>query len=172
MTHAEDLAVLEARIGATDDPDRLVALAADVEQIGARLALELSKATDPARTLPLKPLMLSVPIIAGDALLRAAERYDDRGESRRAAVVLFRALHAAIDRDLIRTLSTALAFILDAHGLAPDASQLGALVTELELQRAAKVPLREARASFHAALDTMTNDLNWEALPDGEENLD
>jgi hypothetical protein len=172
VTYAEDLAVIEARIGATDDPDLLVALAADAEQIGARLARALSQATDPARALPLKPLMMHVPVVAGGALLRAAERYDDRGQSRRAAVVLFRALHAAIDRDLVRALATALAFVLDAHGLAPDASQLGALVTELELQRAAKVPLREARANFHAALDTMTRNLDWDVLPDGDENLD
>ncbi|MDX2093723.1 MAG: hypothetical protein SFX73_38145, partial [Kofleriaceae bacterium] len=72
-TPAEDLAVLEARIGATTDPDRLVALASDVEKIGARLALELSQAKDPAIAAPLKPLMMRVPSVAGRAMLAAAE---------------------------------------------------------------------------------------------------
>ncbi|MDX2088509.1 MAG: hypothetical protein SFX73_11705, partial [Kofleriaceae bacterium] len=65
-----------------------------------------------------------------------------------------------------------LAFILDAHGLAALATQLGDLVRELEEQRAAKQPLREVRATFHAALDAMTRDLRWDSLPDGVDEFD
>ena len=169
-----ELAALEVRIDQLAEPEVLVALASQIDTLGMQLAFEISRhAHDAAHVAPLKPVLIRVPEVHGRALVRAAEKFDDLGSPRRAAYVLFEALRKAFDPDVIGSVSAALAFILDAHEQGTAATQLRALVSTREEQRAAGVDRKEVRIQFASALELLRDrGVDWTALADDPPRFD
>ena len=169
-----ELAALEVRIDQLAEPEMLVALASQIDTLGMQLAFEISRhAHDAAHVAPLKPVLIRVPEVHGRALVRAAEKFDDLGSPRRAAYVLFEALRKAFDPDVIVAVSAALAFILEAHEQGTAATQLRALVTTREDQRAAGIDRKEVRLQFASALEQLRDrGVDWNALADDPPRFD
>lgn len=161
---AATLEALEARGQQLSDPGELLALATQIDELAARLAHELaSHAASPELAAPLKPVLLRVPTVRARVLLRAAERFDDRGSPRRAALVLIEGLRRAFGSDVLTSLAEALTFSLDAHGQTAAARLLGTLVTPPDGSAADR---REQRARYLATLDALTAAIDWSAFDD------
>ena len=171
---AAELAALEERIATVDEPDALVAIATQVDTLGMELAFEISRhAHDEAHVAPLKPVLMRVPMLYGRALVRAAEKFDDLGSPKRAVYVLFEALRKAFDPEVIASVTTALSFVLDAHGQGTAAQRLSDLVAVREEQRAAGMDRKEVRAQFSAALEQVRDRaVDWSALADDAPQFD
>jgi hypothetical protein len=171
---ALELASLESRIADLEDPEVLVAVASQIDKLGMQLAFEISRhAHDADHVAPLKPVLMRVPSIYGRALVRAAEKFDDRGSPKRAAYVLFEALRKAFDPALIASMMDALAFVLEAHEQGAAAVQLRALVIRREAQRAAGVDRKDVRTQFAAALEQLRDRaIDWTALTDEPPQFD
>ncbi len=171
---ALELASLESRIADLEDPEVLVAVASQIDKLGMQLAFEISRhAHDADHVAPLKPVLMRVPSIYGRALVRAAEKFDDRGSPKRAAYVLFEALRKAFDPAVIASMMDALAFVLEAHEQGGAAVQLRALVIRREAQRAAGVDRKDVRTQFAAALEQLRDrTIDWTALADDPPQFD
>ena len=156
------LADLEAQIDQHDDGGDLVILATTIEHFGRQLAQELQLAlSDPARAEPLKPILLRVPAVHVRALLRAAEKLDDAGNSRTAARVLAEALHSASDADRGEQGADALGFVLVAFEQRAASTTLETL---LALDPA--LPRRERRQRHLELVDELADAIDWTALDD------
>lgn len=156
------LADLEAQIDQHDDGGDLVILATTIEHFGRQLAQELQLAlSDPARAEPLKPILLRVPAVHVRALLRAAEKLDDAGNSRTAARVLVEALHRAFDADRVEQVADALGFVLVAFEQRAASTTLETL---LALDPA--LPRRERRQRHLELVDELADAIDWTALDD------
>lgn len=157
------LAALERRIAELDDPAELLALATQIDQLGMQLAYEIRRyGAQSELAAPLKPVLLRVPVVHARALLRTAERYDDRGSPRRAAYVLIEALRKSFAVDALAAAAHALAFLLDAHGQPTAAARVRTLMTA-----DGGGDRRAIRARFEAALDELRDrDIRWVDLDD------
>lgn len=166
---AATLAALEARIAQLAEPADLLALAAEIDQLGMQLAYEITRfAAQPELAAPLKPVLVRVPTVHTRTLLRAAERFDDLGSPKRATYVLIEALRKAFSSETIAAVAQALTFTLEAHGQAVAAAHVRALVTSRVDEAASR---RELRARFLAGIDELPGLIDWNALDD-EPGLD
>jgi hypothetical protein len=158
------LATLEAKIAQLAEPGELLALATEIDQLGQQLAHEIAElGAQRERAAPLASVLVRVPTVYATALLRAAERFDDRGSPRRAAVVLIEALRRVFDPAMTDTVVGALGFLLEANGERAAAERARDLVTAPAGDPAAR---REARARFLAGLDELRASIDWAALED------
>jgi len=169
-----ELASLESRIDTLEDPEVLVAVASQIDKLGMQLAFEISRhAHDADHVAPLKPVLMRVPTVYGRALVRAAEKYDDRGSPKRAAYVLFEALRKAFDPALIASMCDALAFILEAHQQGPVSFKLRDLVRVRAEQRASGMDRKDVRTQFATALTELRDHgIDWNALVDDDVQFD
>lgn len=152
----EQLDALEAELASAHTPEALVDLAGRVDALGRQIAAVA--AGDPAHG----ALLVRVPPLYVRILLLAAERYDDRGSPRRAAVVLLEALRRAFTPAALGTVGEALAFLLEAHEQPAIAARVRALVDHHVLYRSlgrATSALDDEITAIHGAID-------WARLPD------
>lgn len=148
----ELFAALEAELPTAQTPEALVDLAGRVDALGRQIAVAIATGDATHRA-----LLLRIPALYVRILLTAAERYDDRGSARRAAVVLLEALRRAFAPAAFGTVGEALAFLLEANDQSALAQRVRALVTSRS-ERATSALLDEITA-IHDAID-------WAALPD------
>lgn len=158
---ATALAALEERGRQLSEPTELLALATQIDELASQLAHEIaSHAADSPLAAPLAPVLRRVPAIRAHVLLRAAERFDDRGSPRRAALVLVEALRRAFGAE-VTSIAEALTFTLEAHGQLGAARLVGALITPRD-----GGDRRAQRAQLLEALDALTGVIDWSALDD------
>jgi len=164
---AQALAALERRISELVQPEELLALATQIDQLGMQLAYEIRRyGARSELAAPLKPVLMRVPIVHARALLRTAERFDDVGSPRRAAFVLIEALRKSFAADALAAAAEALSFILEAHGQTAASIQLRDLMTSRGSPQAGS-DRREVRAQFEVGLDRLRDHaIDWLALDD------
>ena len=160
--HAQALTALERRIDTLEHPAELLALATEIDSLGRHLALELQRlALDPARSAPLKPVLLRVPAAHTRVLLRCAEKLDDLGSPRRAVRVPLEALRKALDADMVEVVVDALGFTLEAFEQHAASARLRSL-----LESPAEMSRRERRARNLGIIDELATTIEWLALED------
>jgi hypothetical protein len=161
---AGQLATLEARITHLDDGPALLHLATEIDELGRRVALAIAQhAPGAGVATPLHPVLLRVPAIYTRTLLRAAEKYDDIGSTRRAVFALVEALRRAFEANMVEPVTEALVFILDAHEQEAAAGYTRKLATGLD---DAATTRRERRAHYLAAVDALRDVIDWALLDD------
>jgi hypothetical protein len=161
---AEMLARLEEKLPQRDAPTELLDLATEIDELGRRIALAIAQ--HPPRSelaLPLRPVLLRVPVAYTRTLLRASERYDDIGSPRRAALVLVEALRKAFDANMVADVVEPLIFILEANEQPAAAARMRAFVTEPSDPNESR---RERRERYFDAIEGLHAAIDWNALDD------
>ncbi|MDB4963887.1 MAG: hypothetical protein JWP01_3886 [Myxococcales bacterium] len=151
------------------EPTTLVSLATELDAFGRTVAQELAiRRDDP----DLRRVLVYVPTLQSQALLRAAEGFDDRGSPRRAVYVLFEALRTAFDASVITTISEALTLMLEANGQPSASATLRELLAAREQHRAEGGKVGEVRARFSESVRQLRDSVDWGALADPGEQFD
>lgn len=160
MKDAESqLALLTAQIDQVETGPELLAVATRLDELGRDVAEAFTQSRDAA----LRPVLLGIPRAYTQALLRAAEKYDDAGSPRRAVFALVEALGRAFDANMVAVVGGVLAFVLDANEQEEAASRTRVVVSATE---DASVSRRELRQRFLASVAELREQIEWNALED------